>query len=252
MVPLLFLIYINDLPNISSKLKIFLFADDTNIYLDSHDPKTLEKEMNKELSKLYDWLGINRLSLNITKTNFVLFHSINKPKSYITIKINKKAIEEVKYVKYLGVLIDSHLTFKSHINELTKKVARSTGILYKLKHFVTPKILTNVYYAIVYPFLLYGIIIWGSACKTFLSPIHLLQKKIVRLITSKGPFTHSPPLFQQVKLLNIFDIHRFKLSKFVYEIINNQNHMLIEFNKSSTIHYHETRYASGGNLLCKL
>ena len=127
--PLLFLLYINDLPNISSKLKIFLFADDTNIYLDSHDPNTLEKEMNRELRKLYDWLGINRLSLNVTKTNFVLFHSINKPKSSITIKINKKSIEEVKYVKYLGVLIDSHLTFKYHINELTKKVARSTGIL---------------------------------------------------------------------------------------------------------------------------
>ena len=78
--PLLFLLYINDLPNISKKLKIFLFADDTNIYLDSHDPNTLEKEMNKELRKLYDWLGINRLSLNLTKTNFLLFHSINKTK----------------------------------------------------------------------------------------------------------------------------------------------------------------------------
>ena len=246
--PLLFLLYINDLPNVSKKLKIFLFADDTNIYLDSNDPNTLEKEMNKELQKLYDWLGINRLSLNLTKTNFLLFHSINKTKASITIKINKKAIEEVKYVKYLGVLIDSHLSFKYHIDELNKKIARSAGILYKLKHFVTPKILTNVYYAIVYPFLLYGIIIWGSACKTFLSPIHLLQKKIVRLITSEGPYTHSPPLFQQVKLLNIFDIHRLKLGKFVYEIFNNQNPMLIEFNKSSNIHYHETRYASGGNL----
>ena len=81
-----------------------------------------------------------------------------------------------------------------------------------------------------------------------MSPIHLLQKKIVRLITSKGPYTHSPPLFQQAKLLNIFDIHKLKLGKIVYEIINNQNPMLIEFNKSSNIHYHETRYASGGNL----
>ena len=106
--------------------------------------------MNKELRKLYDWLGINRLSLNLTKTNFVLFHSVNKPKSSITIKINKKAIEEVKYVKYLGVLIDSHLSFKYHLNELAKKIARSCGILFKLKYFVTPKILTNVYYAIVY------------------------------------------------------------------------------------------------------
>ena len=73
--PLLFLLNINDLPNISKKLKFYLFVDDT---LESDDPTKLEKIMNKELEKV--WLCINRLSLNITKTNFVIFHSINKPK----------------------------------------------------------------------------------------------------------------------------------------------------------------------------
>ena len=105
-----------------------------------------------ELKKLHEWLCINRLSLNISKTNFVIFHAINKPKFPITILINKKAIDEVKYVKYLGVLIDSHLSFKFHIDELTKKFSRGIGILYKLRHYVTTKILTNVYYAIIYPF----------------------------------------------------------------------------------------------------
>ena len=75
----------------------------------------------------------------------------------VTILINKQAISEKNYVKYLGILIDSQLTFKYHINELSKKVSRAVGVLYKLGPFVTPKILTNVYYAIVYPFLLYGI-----------------------------------------------------------------------------------------------
>ena len=84
--------------------------------------------MNKELKKLYEWLCINRLSLNISKTNFVIFHAINKPKFPVTILINKQAIEEVKYVKYLGVLIDSHLSFKYHIDQLTKKITRGIGI----------------------------------------------------------------------------------------------------------------------------
>ena len=97
--------------------------------------------MNKELEKLHEWLCINRLSLNITKTNFVIFHSINKPKNPITILINKEAIDEVKHVKYLGVLIDSQLTFKYHIDELNKKVSRAIGILYKLRPFVTSKII---------------------------------------------------------------------------------------------------------------
>ena len=68
-----FLIYNNDLPNISKKLKFYLFADDTNIYLESCDLQSLEKVMNKELEKLFEWLCINRLSLNIPKTNFIIF-----------------------------------------------------------------------------------------------------------------------------------------------------------------------------------
>ena len=82
----------------------------------------------------------------------IVFHSIllklhapNKPKFPVTILINKQAIDEVKYVKYLGVLIDSHLSFKYHLNELTKKVSRGIGILYKLHNYVTTKILNNVY-----------------------------------------------------------------------------------------------------------
>ena len=119
--PLLFLLYINDLPNISKELKFYLFADDTNIYFESNELKSLEKIMNKELMKLYEWLCINRLSLNISKTNFVVFHAKNKPKSPVTILINNKAIDEVEEVKYLGIIIDSKMTFKSHINELKKK-----------------------------------------------------------------------------------------------------------------------------------
>ena len=113
--------------------------------------------MNFELKKLYEWLCINRLSLNISKTKFVIFHVPNKPKYPITILINNKAIDEVKYIKYLGVTLDAQLSFKYHIDELTKKISRGIGLLYKLQPFVTTKILSKVYYAIFNPFLLYGI-----------------------------------------------------------------------------------------------
>ena len=72
--PLLFLIYINDLPNISNKLSFFLFADDTNIYFESDDLVKIEKTVNEELKKLNLWLNINPLSLNISRTNFIIFH----------------------------------------------------------------------------------------------------------------------------------------------------------------------------------
>ena len=143
--------------------------------------------MNIELVTLFDWLCVNRLSLNLSKTNFVLFHSTNKPKYGLTIKINNDEIEQKQVIKYLGVLIDSQLTFKQDITEVKKKIARAVGILYKLRPFVTTAILTSVYYAIAYPFLLYGIIVWGVSNDS-LSQIHIQVKKIVRLISNKDKF----------------------------------------------------------------
>ena len=220
--PLLFLLYINDLPNISKELKFYLFADDTNIYFESNELKSLEKIMNKELMKLYEWLCINRLSLN--KTNFVVFHAKNKPKSPVTILINNKAIDEVEEVKYLGIIIDSKMTFKNHINELKKKISRSIRILYKLRPFVTTQMLSSVYYGIIYPFLLYGIIIWGNAGKTTLTPILTLQNKFVCMATFNdalpeipGALTKALPLFYRLKILTIFDIYKLQVGKLVFD-----------------------------------
>ena len=254
--PLLFLLYINDLPNISQKLKFYLFADDTNIYLESDNLNVLEKTMNKELEKLHEWLCLNRLSLNISKTNFVIFQPINKPKVQVTILIDKEAIEEEQYVKYLGILIDSQLTFKFHIEELNKKVSRAIGVLYKLRPYVNSKILTNVYYAFIYPFLLYGIVVWGNSNKTLLNPIHILQKKFVRMATYNdkyptipGPLVHTPQLFHQLRLLTIFEIYKLQLGKLVYESINGvgPTNKVIKFTMASEIHSHNTRFASHGN-----
>ena len=92
-----------------------MFADDTNIYYESTSLHELEWTINRELKKLYLWLNVNRLSLYIDKTDFIIFHPYNKPvKQKITIKINKKTINEKENIKYLGVLVDSSLSWKYH------------------------------------------------------------------------------------------------------------------------------------------
>ena len=252
--PILFLLYINDLPNISDKLKFFLFADDTNIYYESNDLDKLEATINKELTKLYEWLCINRLSLNISKTNFVIFHAKNKPLHPITILINKKAIEEADNVKYLGIILDSELSFKKHTDEVSKKISRSIGILYKLRPFVSSHILRNVYYAIIYPFLLYGIAVWGNSSKSYLTPLYLQQKKFVRMATyndsypeNPGPLVHSFPLFKQLEIITIFDIFRLQLGKLIYDNIKNIGPKLFDLKTASQVHSINTKYSTAGN-----
>ena len=139
--PLLFLIYINDLPNISEVLHLYLFVDDTNIYYEADTIKKLDTVINKELKKLDTWLIVNRLSLNITKNNFIVFHPYNKPlKQRITLKIHKMDISEKIYIKYLGVMIDSSPTWNVHIDKISKTIARALGLLYKIRPFVNMKI----------------------------------------------------------------------------------------------------------------
>ena len=117
------------LPNASKHLKFYLFADDTNLYYDSETFDDVIKKFNKGLKHVKRWLDSNRLSLNISKTNYIIFHSsASSVPTDISIKIGKKQIYRVKYIKFLGVLLDEHLDGRYHIAELSKKLARTCGI----------------------------------------------------------------------------------------------------------------------------
>ena len=121
--PLLFLIYINDFHNCSKQLDFHLFADTANLFLKHKNINILENILNNELSKVHSWLCANKLSLNINKSNFVLFRPIQKklPKS-VTLFINNQSLTEENSIRYLGIYIDSNLNWKSHINYIAKKI----------------------------------------------------------------------------------------------------------------------------------
>ena len=248
--PLLFLLYINDLPNISDKLKFFLFADDTNIYFESNDLLCIERIINSELEKLNLWLNVNRLALNINKTNFVIFHTFNKPLQYnVTLKINKKAILQKEHIKYLGIIIDSHLNWKHHILGVSKKISRSIGIMYKLREFMNTNMLKNIYYSLIYSHLVYAIQVWGSACDTELNKILILQKKVVRMMTNNdqyqqvpGPLIHSGPIFKELGILKVDDIFKLHVSKFIYSCLSFKTPRLFFnwFIMNHTVHNYNT------------
>ena len=248
--PLLFLIYINDLPNISKVLNFYLFADDTNIYSEAETLNKLETIINKELKKLHTWLIVNRLSLNIDKTNFLVFHPYNKPvKQRITIKIHKNAITEKDHIKYLGVMIDSTLTWKHQIDKICKTICRSIGILYKIRPYVNLKILKTLYYSLIYPHLIYAIEVWGSADNTYLNHIFMLQKRTVQMINysdKRQPdfaFPSADPLFLKLGFLKVHNIFRLKIAKFIHNSLNKHNPTIFHswFKLTTQTHTHNTR-----------
>jgi len=109
-------------------------------------------------------------------------------------------------IKYLGVLIDSHLNWKDHTTSLTAKLARANGIISKLRHYVSTKTIVNIYHALFHSHLQYGCQLWGLTDNTISKPIFVLQKKALRLITFNTLQCPSSPLFSDLKILKIFDL----------------------------------------------
>ena len=146
--------------------------------------------------------------------------------NHIKILINKKAIEQKEYVKYLGVLLDSKLSFCHHISSIKKKISRAIGIMHNMKTFVSRNILICLYYSLGYPFLIYVIPLWGVACENIINPLYVLQKRVVRIITNKegyigsaGLLVHSTPLFYETGQLNIYDIFKFHIAQFGFSCL---------------------------------
>ena len=106
--------------------------------------------------------------------------------------LDKKSILEKGHIKYIGILFDQHLKWKAHISNISKKISRNIGILYRLRRFVDLSLMKNLYYSIIYSHLVYGIEVWGSACQTALHPIVILQKKTVRMMTFNDNFPDVP------------------------------------------------------------
>ena len=135
----------------------------TLIFIMSHQGLLdIQKSVNKELRKARKWLEPNRLVPNLDKTNFVIFHSTqNKPETQINIKFGRKRLSQETCVKFLGVSLDSTLSWKPHLAELSKKLSRTVELLYKIRHYTPLEKFKLLYFGIFYPFLSYGVQVWG-------------------------------------------------------------------------------------------
>ena len=205
--PLLFLIYINDLHVAIKYSKTYHFADDTNLLNKNKSLKQLKKHLNLDLRSLCKWLKSNKISLNASKTELLVFRHPNKKIDYdLKLKIDGKRLIPSKFVKYLGVLIDPHLNWSYHVDSLAIKLSRATGMLSKVRHYVSAETLRKIYYGIFSSLLGYCSIIWGQTSNKNVTRIVRLQNKAIRTINFAHYRHSSSILYKNKKILKFTDL----------------------------------------------
>ena len=245
--PLLFLIYVNDIINTSSLFKFIMFADDTNLFYSHSDLEYLFSVVNNELKTVSLWLKLNKLSLNLSKTHFILFRPRQKKVSHsLKITIEGKSINQVSSTKFLGVIIDENLSWAAHINMLHQKISKNFGIIRRLRYKLPSSILLLLYNTLIRPYYEYCAIIWATSSTVYLNKLQRLQKKIIRVIHNKKWNEHTPPLLKLSSLLNVIDQNKLQTACFVYRalyrLLPEQFQNYFTFNYS--VHDHYTKRAA--------
>ena len=202
--------------NVSNMLKFILFADDTNIFCSGKDLRKLSELISQELQKLRDWFAVNKLSLNVSKTNFMVFSNSRKIEN-LEIKINNTAIDRVNSTKFLGVLIDENLNWKEHIKSVRAKLSKGMFMLNRVKYVLQYDAMLMLYNSIVLPHLTYCCELWGNTYKTSLHHIVILQKKIMRIVHGAKFREHTNMLFYKAKSLKFNDLVELNMAKIMHK-----------------------------------
>ena len=226
--PLLFLLYINDLPQVSEYFMPILFADDTNLFATGYNLNDIFSEINKEIANIYAWVKANKLSLNIDKTNFMLFTPKCVPRSINGIFINGNKIMEVTETKFLGVIIDCKLNWSPQITYISKKVAKGVGIILKARKLFDQETLLTLYYTFVYPYLNYCIHVWGKAYNVHIHDLIILQNKAIRIVHGVSPRTNANKLYFDYNILSLKRLYSYNIGIFMYKFSKNMLPALFE------------------------
>lgn len=241
--PLLFLIYINDIVKSSPLLTYVLFADDTNIFCSHKCLNTLIYTLNNELVKISTWFKCNKLSLNLDKTCFINFcASQTHFDQVINIVIDDISIVERKSTKFLGITLDSKLTWNNHVNNITTSISRAVGVIGKMRDLVPEKILYTLYNALVLPYFTYCNTVWGNCSITKINIIFLLQKRALRICTHSNYLAHTNPLFYRLNILKVSDLHLYQTAICMFKYTQNSLPLFHDvFIPNSHVHSYPTR-----------
>ena len=252
--PLLFIIYINDIHEASAKFFAIIYADDTNLMNSlcsfdvsalrhGYNKSELSRNINAELELIRKWLEINKLSLNIKKTTFMIFHHRQRKidKFIPTLKIKDYIIERVSHFNFLGLTVDEHMSWDAHLQRAATKISSSLGIMNRIKRFLPTYILKLLYNSLVLPHLQYYILNWGFKSER----LYKLQKRAVRILSCSKYNAHTEPLFKKFNLLKLQDIFVQCCLKFYYKYVHNTLPLYFTDMFIPVFHNYDTRHKGG-------
>ena len=238
--PILFLIYINDLPKCTNLFSL-LFADDTTLFDSDDDIQTLISRVNTEFRKITHYFRINKLSLHPDKTKFMLLSS-NKTINNLDIElfINNNspgvAIEnpnlvhrmervdinsKIPAMRFLGVFFDPSLNFKYHVQQIMSKVSRALYILRTVKNTLTPSALKSLYYTLFHCHLIYAMPIWTICNQQLKKDLHVKQKMAIRTVAGLKYNDHTEPTFKKLEILPFPNLIEFFNIQFMQRFVQN-------------------------------
>ena len=209
--PLLFLVYINDLPKVLTFSNVTMYADDTAIYYSAKDSKMIKQCMQHDLNKLDTWFPVkkpsNRLSLNVKKTKLMIFCSPISQCNYndVTLNVGNQEIDRVNTFKYLGIWLDKHLNFNEHISKLSKKLSQKISMLRRTRPYISKNAAIMLYKALILPHINYCASVWGTTGITNMDKIQKLQNRALRMILLRSHHTSSNDVHNELCLYKIKD-----------------------------------------------
>ena len=228
-----------------------LFADDTNLFCINDKLDVIVNEINVELVKILTWVRVNKLSLNIEKTDFMLFVPKSFPRDKDYILIDGHRIEEVRQTKFLGVILDNKLNWHAHCDYICSKMSKGIGIIFKARKAINEATLLSFYNSLILPYVSYCIHVSGRAYDTHLKHVLVLQNKAVRVITGVPPRTNVDHFYLELDILPVRKIFVYTISIFMYKYMNGMlpELFLDMFTSISDIHNYDTRQAMNKKLL---
>lgn len=236
--PLMFIIYVNDIATIDN-LDTIIYADDTTITskFDSKMPDT--KKLNDQLDNISRWLMSNKLTLNAKKTKFMVFHPRQKHVHPPKLVFGNQQIEQVHTFKFLGIILDSYLSFNEHIKSLSLSIARTVGCMNTIKTIVPKTTLKQIYITLIQTRLYYGNLVWGHKAQKLAK----IQKRAIRILSNSKYNAHTEPLLKENRLLKSTDIFKVQIQKFYFRLMTNEIPCSFEsiLNHDSTPHKYQTR-----------